>query len=186
MPNWRMLFMGAGFMLIETKSVVHMALLFGSTWVVNAVVFSGVLVMALLANEVVARVRPRRLAPWFVGLLVSVVLLWAVPLAALNRFGLLERGVLGGVLNGLPVGFAGVIVSMRLARAPDSSAALGSNLLGSVLGGCLEYLSMRVGLQALVVLALALYLVALALALRRGGSGPAAEGVRRAVTDPSP
>src|SRR5262249_14226335 len=31
----RMFFLGAGFMLIETKAVVHMALLFGSTWMVN-------------------------------------------------------------------------------------------------------------------------------------------------------
>src|SRR5262249_40351477 len=28
----RMFFLGAGFMLVETKAVVHMALLFGSTW----------------------------------------------------------------------------------------------------------------------------------------------------------
>jgi SAM-dependent methyltransferase len=39
-PNWQMFFLGAGFMLLETKGVVHMALLFGSTWFVNSVVFS--------------------------------------------------------------------------------------------------------------------------------------------------
>ncbi len=178
--------MGAAFLLIETRGVTALSLLFGSTWVVNAVVFSGVLVMALLANEVVARVRPERLAPWYVGLLVSVLLLWAVPLSALNRFGLIERGVLGGVLNGLPIGFAGVIVSMRLARASNASAALGSNLLGCVLGGCLEYLSMLVGLQALVVLALALYLGGFVLALRKGGRDRSGENVSSMATDPSP
>src|SRR5205085_11173980 len=31
----QMFFLGAGFMLLETKGVVHMALLFGSTWIVN-------------------------------------------------------------------------------------------------------------------------------------------------------
>ena len=45
-----MFFLGAGFMLVETKAVVHMALLFGSTWMVNSVVFFAVLVMILLAN----------------------------------------------------------------------------------------------------------------------------------------
>src|SRR5262249_19427627 len=35
----QMFFLGAGFMLIETKAVVHMALLFGGTWIVNSVVF---------------------------------------------------------------------------------------------------------------------------------------------------
>ena len=45
-----MFFLGAGFMLLESKGVVHMALLFGSTWVVNAVVFGAILVMILLSN----------------------------------------------------------------------------------------------------------------------------------------
>src|SRR5262249_12825726 len=34
----RMFFLGAGFMLLETKAVVQLALLFGSTWLVNALV----------------------------------------------------------------------------------------------------------------------------------------------------
>ena len=39
-PSPRMFFLGAGFMLLETKGVVHLALLFGSTWVVNSLFFS--------------------------------------------------------------------------------------------------------------------------------------------------
>ena len=49
-PSGRMFFLGAGFMLLETKGVVHMALLFGSTWMVNSVVFVAILVMILLAT----------------------------------------------------------------------------------------------------------------------------------------
>ncbi len=45
-----MFLLGAGFMLVETKAVVHMALLFGGTWIVNSVVFCAVLVMILAAN----------------------------------------------------------------------------------------------------------------------------------------
>ena len=67
----------------------------------------------------------------------------------------------------LLLGFAGVIVSTQLARSPSPAAALGSNLLGSVLGGCLEYLSMLTGLRFLALLALALYLGAFGLLLRR-------------------
>jgi SAM-dependent methyltransferase len=33
--NATMLLLGAGFMLLETKAVVHMALIFGSTWILN-------------------------------------------------------------------------------------------------------------------------------------------------------
>ena len=36
-------FMGAAFLLLETKSVVQFALLFGTTWFVNALVFIGIL-----------------------------------------------------------------------------------------------------------------------------------------------
>jgi hypothetical protein len=161
--------MGAAFLLIETRGVTTLSLLFGSTWIVNAAVFGGVLVMALIANEAVLRLRPQKLGPWFAGLLASVALLWLFPLSTLNGLGVVERGVLGGLINALPVAFAGVIVSTRLSQSRNPSAALGSNLLGSVIGGCLEYLSMMVGLRALVLLALALYLAALLVARRESG-----------------
>ena len=60
-----MFFLGAGFMLLETKGVVHMALLFGSTWMVNSIVFFSILTMILLSNLYVLAVRPRRLWPYF-------------------------------------------------------------------------------------------------------------------------
>jgi hypothetical protein len=69
------------------------------------------------------------------------------------------------MFHALPIGFAGVIVSMLLARSAHPSAALGSNLLGAVLGGCLEYLSMWTGLRALAALAFLLYLGAFVLTL---------------------
>ena len=51
-------FMGVAFLLLETKSVVQFALLFGTTWFVNALVFAGVLVSVLAAIEVARRWRP--------------------------------------------------------------------------------------------------------------------------------
>ena len=45
-------FMGAAFMLLETKNIVQFALLFGTTWLVNALVMAGVLVAVLAAVEV--------------------------------------------------------------------------------------------------------------------------------------
>jgi hypothetical protein len=61
-----------------------------------------------------------------------------------------------------------VIVPMLLARAPDPAVALGANLLGAVLGGCLEYFSMLGGLRATALLALVLYLIAWLLVRREG------------------
>lgn len=162
-------FMGGAFLLLETRGVTVLSLLFGSTWTVNVAVFSGILATALGANLWVLRTRPERVAPWFIPLVASLVLLWMVPVGTLNEFGLLTRGVLGGLLIGLPVGFAGIVVSMLLDRSDNPTASLGSNLLGAVLGGCLEYLSMWTGLQALVGLAMLLYLTAGYFLLRGSG-----------------
>ena len=49
--------MGAAFLLLETKSVVQFALLFGTTWFVNSLVFAGILLAVLAAVEVARRVR---------------------------------------------------------------------------------------------------------------------------------
>ncbi len=168
--DWTLFLMGAGFLLLETRGVTALSVLCGSTWIVNAAVFSGVLLVALAANTFVQRSAPRRVEPWFACLFAAVLLVWAVPPSALMGLPIVPRAVLGGLLNALPVGFAGVIVSFLLSRARSLGAALGSNLVGSVVGGCLEYLSMALGLRALAVIALALYLTALLARLRRRGA----------------
>src|SRR2546430_12591164 len=73
-------FLGAGFMLIETKAVVTMALLFGSTWVVNSIVFFAVLMMILIANLWALKSHVKRLRPYYVGLLVTLALNTIIPL----------------------------------------------------------------------------------------------------------
>jgi hypothetical protein len=158
--HWPLFFMGAAFLLIETRGVTSLSLLFGSTWVVNSAVFAGILVMVLIANAAVNRWRWNNPRPWFFALFAAVVLLYVFPLGWLHTLPLLGRGIIGGLLTGLPIGLAGVIVPMLLTRAPDPAAALGANLLGAVLGGCLEYFSMFVGLRATALLALVLYLAA--------------------------
>jgi hypothetical protein len=173
--------MGAAFLLLETRGVTSLSLLFGSTWVVNAAVFGGVLIMALAANVAVQRGARVPTRTGFALLLVAVLVLALVEVSALNRLALVWRGLLGGLLNALPVGFAGLVLSGLLARTSNLSAALGSNLLGSVVGGCLEYLSMYTGLRALALLALALYLMALLVHMRREeGAAAAAPAVPQA------
>lgn len=165
--HWPLFLMGAAFLLIETRGVTSLSLLFGSTWIVNSAVFAGILVMVLLANMAVRRWKWTDHRPWFVALFCAVALLYAFPLGWLHTLPLLGRGIVGGLLTGLPVGLAGVIVPMLLERSAEPTAALGANLLGAVLGGCLEYLSMFVGLKAMALLALVLYLAAYLLLSRR-------------------
>jgi len=162
-PNGRMFFLGAGFMLLETKAVVHMALLFGATWVVNSVVFFAILVMILAANLYVLKAKPRRLAPWYAllgaGLLASAL----VPMNAFLSLEPLPRIVASCLVVFVPVFFAGVIfaTAFRESRQPDVD--FGSNVAGIVLGGLSEQLSLVIGFNYLLLLALAYYLLSFAL-----------------------
>jgi SAM-dependent methyltransferase len=161
-----MFVMGAAFLLIETRGVTSMSLLFGSTWAVNAAIFSGILIMVLLGNLAVLRWHWHEPRPWFWVLFAAVALLILFPIDRLQTLSLPVRGVAGGLLTGLPVGLAGIIVSMLLKRSRQPTASLGANLLGAVVGGCLEYYSMFGGLRSTAFLALALYLVAFLLVRR--------------------
>jgi hypothetical protein len=66
-----------------------------------------------------------------------------------------------------PVFFASIIFIRTFAEARFSGAALGSNLLGALVGGLLESLSMWIGLRSLLFLALGLYLAAYLVSLAR-------------------
>jgi hypothetical protein len=167
--EWPLFLMGAAFLLIETRGVTSLSLLFGSTWVVNSVVFGGILTMVLLANLAVQRWQWCNPQPWYWALFGAVTLLYLFPVGWLNVLPMLPRALIGGFLTGLPVGLAGVIVPLLLARSAQPSAALGANLLGAVLGGCLEYFSMLGGLSSTALLALVLYLFAFLL-VRRGSA----------------
>jgi spermidine synthase len=153
----RMFFLGAGFMLVETKAVVHMALLFGSTWMVNSVVFFAVLLMILAANLFVLTVRPTRLWPYYAGLFVSLLLNTLVPLDFFLGMDRNLQIVSSCLLVFAPILFAGVIfaVSFRGSREPDRD--FGANIAGAILGGLAEYASMLIGFQYLMILAIAFY-----------------------------
>jgi hypothetical protein len=72
--------------------------------------------------------------------------------------------------------FAGIVFIRSFAGAEFSGAALGSNLLGALVGGVLESLSFWTGLRSLLLIAALLY-AASAIALRP----PVLEGARRAA-----
>ncbi len=163
-----MFLLGAAFMLLETRMVTELSLLFGSTWIVNVSVFAGILLMIVGGNAWVARRAPRNIGPWYVPLFASLALTWAVGAGTLNQLELEPRLLLAGVTFASPVLFAAVIFASLLRQAPDPSAALGSNLLGAVLGGFVEYSSMALGLRAMTVLALLFYAASLLVWHTRG------------------
>jgi SAM-dependent methyltransferase len=153
-------FMGAAFLLLETKSVVQFALLFGTTWFVNSLVFVGVLVSVLLAVEVERRIRIARplllLLLLFAGLLVS----WIVPAESLLGMSFVPRLLAATALAFFPIFVANLIFAERFRDTADPPSAFGANLLGAMVGGTLEYLSLLTGFRALLVVVGLLYLVA--------------------------
>jgi hypothetical protein len=178
-----MFLLGASFMLVEVKSVTQLSLLFGSTLLVNAITISAILVLALIANLYVGRWRPTRLGPAFALLVAALLLDYLVPLDALTGQDVAVRALLGSLLTVLPILFAGVIFATLFASAASPAHAFGSNVLGALAGGMLEYLSMAFGFKALGIVVLALYLASW-LALRRRRR-PAAAGAS-ALDAPAP
>src|SRR5208283_1942374 len=106
-PNWQMFFLGAGFMLLETKGVVHMALLFGSTWMVNSIVFFSILTMILLSNMYVLAIKPRTLWPYFVLLIVALFFSSLVPMNSFLSLPGAAKMIISCSLFYIPVFFAG-------------------------------------------------------------------------------
>ena len=78
--------------------------------------------------------------------------------------------VLGVLILSIPLFFAALVFANSFRRAKNLSQALGSNLLGAVLGGFFEYASLVFGIRALVLIALLFYALS-AVALRRRAPG---------------
>jgi len=164
--NPHFFFLGAGFMLIETNSVIRLALLFGSTWLVNSIVFFSILVMILLANLYVIKRKPTKMSWYYICLAGSLLLNIFVNLSQfLVAMGTL-RLVASCLFLFLPMFFAGIIFASSFRRSANPDMDFGANIAGVVLGGILEYLSLVTGYRLVLVMVLALYMLSL-IGLRR-------------------
>jgi SAM-dependent methyltransferase len=153
-------FLGAGFLLLETKSVTEMSLLFGSTWQVNILVFSSVLILVLLANLTAIKFKNIPLDKLFLGLFLSILVSYFVPVSSLLDFPIVGQWVLGGIQVALPLYFSSLIFATIFKTRQQATLALGYNLIGSIMGGLLEYSSMAWGTKSLYLTALVMYFLA--------------------------
>ena len=159
--------MGMAFLLLETRSITTFALLFGTTWLVNALVFAGVLCAVLLAIEVTRRCTPPR--RWVIAaLFISLAVLWLVPNAWLLTVPVPVRLLLAVILAFAPIFFANLYFTSRFKEAANPTAAFAANLFGAMIGGCLEYLSLLTGYRFLIVVAAVIYLAAVLVGRRAG------------------
>ena len=140
--SWQFFFLGAGFMLLETKAIIQFALLWGSTWIVASLAIASVLTMALLATFIVSRVEIRR--PGVVAaVLVGLLLLNA--LVPVGRVAIESRAVESlfyAVLMFSPILCAGLLFGSAIKHSTSLARDYGTNLLGAMVGGVAEYLSL--------------------------------------------
>jgi hypothetical protein len=152
-------FLGAGFMLVETKAVTEMGLTFGNTWQVIGIVIAFILMMAFLANCAVLYLRFQHTYLAFALLMASLVIGWwiakagGLPSTAVGR-------LQTAVLLTSPLFFSGIVFSSLLSSNQDISGIMAFNLLGAICGGLLEYNSMYFGFQSLYLIALGCYALA--------------------------
>jgi hypothetical protein len=161
-------FMGAAFLLLETRSITTFALLFGTTWLVNALVFTGVLVAVLLAIELTQRAKGPIPRPFIITALFSSLLVaFLIPNEMLLGLPVPLRLLFAVVIAFAPVFFANLLFTSRFKNAANPTAAFAANLFGAMIGGCLEYLSLILGYQWLLAVAAGLYLIAVLVGQRQ-------------------
>jgi spermidine synthase len=127
-------FMGAAFLLLETKSVVQFALLFGTTkrTQLNPRVLYGVLA-------------------------VTIAIAFVVPESALLQLAVVPRFIVAVAIAFGPVFCANLVFAERFEMVEQPTVAFGANLLGAMIGGTLDYASLVTGYRALLIAAALLY-----------------------------
>lgn len=167
-----MFFLGQAFMLIETKSITKLSLIFGATWLVSSVVIALILVMAYLATLFVMK-RTVNIHILY-GLLfasLAVEFLYEIPQA--STLPPMAVATISSLIACLPILFGGMIFSTCFKRAPSPAAYFSANLLGVSIGGLTENLCIAIGLKNLTLVAALLYFASFLCAVRLVGSKPA-------------
>jgi hypothetical protein len=153
-------FLGVGFSLMESAAIVRLALAFGTTWVVNAVVFATVLLTVFLANLLVElRLKIHPALAWML-LIAALAINFYFPVRLLLELSFPLRVLGAFALIGTPVFFAGVSFSNLFKAEPSVGPPFGMNMIGAMVGGSIEYLSMLLGMQNIWFILTVIYLVA--------------------------
>jgi hypothetical protein len=158
--SWQFFFLGAGFMLLETKAIIQFALLWGSTWVVASLAIAAVLGMAFVATLIVSRIEIRRaglVAAVLVGLL---VLNGLIPVGRVALDSRVAESVFYAILMFSPILCAGLLFGSAIKHSTSLARDYGTNLLGAMVGGVAEYLSLATGFRFLLIIVAAFYIAA--------------------------
>lgn len=158
--------LGAAFLLLETRSLVSFSLLFGSTWLVNALAFFAILASVLAAIFVNARLRLRRAGVLYTLLFIALAVAFVLPPESLLIDPPWLRYLLAGLVAFAPVFLANLVFTYSFRDTRTADMAFASNLLGAMAGGALEYVALLSGYRFLLIIVAALYLLAWLFATR--------------------
>ncbi len=156
-------FMGAAFLLLETKNVVQFALLFGTTWFVNALVFFGILLSVYAAIEVARRVTVRRPGFLYLALFAALAVAWTIRPDRLLALDTPLRFLAATAIAFVPIFLANLVFAARFRDVGSSAVAFGTNLLGAMAGGLLEFSSLVIGYRSLLLVVAVAYALAFVL-----------------------
>jgi SAM-dependent methyltransferase len=157
--TWHFFFLGGGFLLLETQMISRLALYFGSTWLVNCVALTAILLVLVGANLFVSKRPPPREGPFYALLVAGLLANYFFPWQRLP-YGTRAVGILLSVAYALPVFCAGVIFAESFRRCDRKSNAFGGNIVGAVAGGLTQNFSFIIGMNALLLLAVVFYATA--------------------------
>jgi hypothetical protein len=160
--SWQFFLLGAGFMLLETKSIIQFALLWGSTWIVASLAIASVLAMALIANVIVDRREIRAGTTVGIVLVALLVVNYFVPIGRVTFASRGTESVFYALLEFSPILCAGLLFGSAIKRSPAVARDYGVNLLGAMVGGVAEYLSLVTGFRMLLIVIAFCYIGAVA------------------------
>ena len=159
--EWHFFWLGAAFMLLEVQNISKAAVVLGNTWEVNAIIISAILMMILVANWLASRFRRVPLAPVYMLLCGTCLVLYFVDLSAFAFLPYPAKAAIVGALVSMPMLFSGIVFIRSFAAMERKDAALAANLMGALVGGLLQSVTFLTGIKALLLIVAGLYLLAL-------------------------
>jgi hypothetical protein len=159
--HWHFFFLGAAFLLLEVQNISKASVILGNTWNVNAVIVSGVLTMALLANWLAYKFPKIQVRYAYFALIVTCLILYFVDLAQFAFLPYATKALLVGSLTTLPMLFSGLIFIRSFAMVEGKDEALGANLIGALVGAVLQSVTFVVGIKALLLVVASLYILSM-------------------------
>jgi spermidine synthase len=159
--HWHFFFLGAAFLLLEVQNVSKASVVLGNTWQVNAVIVSGVLAMALIANWLAKQFPRIPLVVLYIGLIGISLALYFVDLAQFAFLPYASKALVVGGLTALPMLFSGMVFVRSFAAIERKDEALGANLVGSLVGALLQSITFISGIKMLLLIVAGLYFLSL-------------------------